>query len=344
MSNDGLVEVLLATYNGEQFLREQIESILAQDYAPLHVLARDDGSDDQTVAILEEYAQRYSDRFRVLPASPGTGSARDNFLRLMQSSRARYVCFSDQDDVWLRDKVSRTKQAMDELESQWGETTPLLVFTDLYVVDQGLKPICESFWMHERIRPDRISRLPTLLVQNVVTGSTAMLNRRLLEVSLRMPSKAFMHDHWIALLACCLGKSSAVRTQTVLYRQHGGNVFGVGERTSSPAGLKRWVSRRRTRERLWESSQRQAEALLAIHEAELSDEARRLLASYQPRGSRRSLLVRTAKLLRGGFFRVGVLSNLAMIFDVWTMRPQPSFAAARTGSQEPDAARAAEET
>src|SRR5215467_3608829 len=93
------VEVLLATFNGERFLREQIDSVLAQDYPNLRVLARDDGSTDGTLDILREYQLRFPDRFRLLPIDQPAGSAKGNFLKLMQAASANYLCFCDQDDV-----------------------------------------------------------------------------------------------------------------------------------------------------------------------------------------------------------------------------------------------------
>ena len=106
MSSLTEVEILLATYNGARFLREQIDSILAQDYGNIRVLARDDGSSDGTVEILHQYAKRFPGRFRVMPSSAPTGSAKNNFLLLMKASTADYVCFADQDDVWLPAKVT----------------------------------------------------------------------------------------------------------------------------------------------------------------------------------------------------------------------------------------------
>ena len=228
MSSLPEVEVLLATYNGARFLREQLDSIIAQDYGNIRVLARDDGSNDGTVEILDQYAKRFPGSFRLMPASAPTGSAKNNFLLLMKASRADHICFADQDDVWLPDKVSRTKHAMDQLQSRWGTKVPLLVFTDLHVVDDRLKILHESFWSHMNIDPDRMERLAKLMVQSVVTGCTAMLNRPLLELSLRMPDEAFMHDRWIGLLASFMGKSNGLRVPTVLYRQHEHNVLGTG--------------------------------------------------------------------------------------------------------------------
>jgi glycosyltransferase involved in cell wall biosynthesis len=320
LSNQPVIEVLLATYNGDRFLREQISSILAQDYSNIRVLARDDGSTDETANILKEYARRFPDSFRVMPHSPGTGSPKDNFLLLMQESSAPYVCFSDQDDVWLPDKVSKTKQAMDQLESRWGVDVPLLVFTDLRVVDDQLKILHESFWANEGIEPSYIDQLALTVARNVVTGCTAMLNRRLLDLSRHMPKEASMHDHWIALVASAMGKSSSLRKQTVLYRQHDRNVFGAEKKTKSLPALIRRIRRSDGRASQWEISQRQVEAFLRTYGDDLSVKNRDLLMAYLRCGTSKSRLVRIAILIRYGFYRAGLMRNAAILMHLWTMK------------------------
>lgn len=317
------VEVLLATYNGERFLREQIDSILNQDYPNLRVLARDDGSNDETVSILNEYALRFPDRFRITGV-PGSVGAKDNFLLLMRESSAPYVCFADQDDVWLPDKVSKTTQVMQQLESRWGVETPLLVFTDLRVVDQQLRTLHESFWAYTKVDPNRIERLALLLSQNVVTGCTAMLNRRLLELSLRMPREAFMHDHWVSLLASTIGRAGAVRSQTVLYRQHDRNVLGVGKKTRSLAGLARRVMVNDGRQIQWETHQRQARAFLAAYRAELTEKDRDLLNAYLRCGTSGNRFARIATFIRYGFYPVGFMRKAALMIHLWRSKMSES--------------------
>jgi glycosyltransferase involved in cell wall biosynthesis len=328
MSSLPEVEVLLATYNGARFLREQLDSIMAQDYGNIRVLARDDGSSDGTVEILDQYAKRFPGCFRVMPTSVPTGSAKNNFLLLMKASTADYICFADQDDVWLPDKLSTTKQAMDQLESRWGTRVPLLVFTDLHVVDDKLTILHQSFWAHMNIDPDRMDRLAALMVQSVVTGCTAMLNRPLLELSLRMPDDAFMHDRWIGLLASFMGKSSGVRVPTVLYRQHEHNVLGTGRDAAGMAAVKRTRSlvERMRRPRisegqiiLWNISQREARAFLQEYGADLPPGKRDLLRAFLRCQTSRSRLVRIATFLRYGFYYVGLRLNLAIMIHLWKM-------------------------
>lgn len=316
MSGGADVEVLLATYNGEPFLRDQIESILGQDYAGVRVVARDDGSSDGTVEILEEFAERFPERFQVLPPSNGRGSAKDNFLQLMIASRERYVCLADQDDVWQPQKISLSKSAMDRLESMSGGDTPLLVFTDLCVVDDELNVLRESFWKHQKLDPARIHNFAALLGQNVVTGCTVMMNRRLVDLALRMPSEAYMHDQWVALLAAAMGSAMPVEIATVLYRQHDRNVVGFAQRGATPSDLVRRFRNHDARRNQWKTSQRQAEAFLRTYEVELPADIREVLRSYLKCGATESRLMRSYLLIRYGFLRAGFLEKMATLIDI----------------------------
>jgi glycosyltransferase involved in cell wall biosynthesis len=314
------IEILLATCNGERFLREQIDSILGQDYKHLRVVARDDGSRDSTGEILNDYATRFPDRFQVLPSDGASGSAKHNFLRLMEASTADYICFCDQDDVWLPNKVSQTKEALDRLESESGTSLPLLVFTDLQLVDDKLNRIHPSFWAYMGIDPERINRLNRLLVQGIVTGCTVMLNRCLLDLSLRMPEEASMHDRWIALLASTMGKHATIKEPTILYRQHDRNVLGTGV-TQKPMSLLQRLWRLDTEMYLeeWRTNQRQAEALLRIHSTELPLKKHQLIVAFLKCGSSTSRFTRVATFLRYGFYRAGILPNLLWILNLWKM-------------------------
>ena len=225
------VEVLLATYNGEHYLQQQIDSILAQTGVTVRITARDDGSTDTSTELL---ARRVSaGTLNLLPTGTPTGSATGNFRLLLQQSSANYVALADQDDVWQTTKLERSLQAMRALEQRYGPTTPLLVFTDLTVVDVDLDPVAPSLWHTNGLNPHNVQRLGRLLGENVVTGCTALLNYPLAALTAQMPqpsaadSLALQHDHWIALLACTLGHATWLPQPTVHYRQHPGNVLGA---------------------------------------------------------------------------------------------------------------------
>lgn len=221
------VDILLATFNGARFIEEQIESLFRQTYRNWRVLARDDGSVDGTIEILRRYAERHPDQFVLITDNDGNLGYIGNFARLMEQSTATHVALCDQDDVWLPHKLATTIEKMESLERAHGPRTPLLVFTDLKVVDEKLGPVCRSLWEFGDLDPAVCGHFNMMLLQNVVTGCTIVMNRPLVGLCLPIPGPALAHDWWIALVASAFGQSCYLSDQTVLYRQHGENQIGA---------------------------------------------------------------------------------------------------------------------
>lgn len=221
------IQILLATYNGGLFLREQLDSIFHQTLQDFTLLVWDDGSSDNTLEILEEYQLRYPDRMKIFKGPP-SGSAKKNFIRLMEKADGDYLFLCDQDDVWLPEKIEHSLSAMKTLEKEKGQETPLLVHTDLQVVDRDLSIIDFSFEHHIGLRP--IDTLKGALMQNDVTGCTAVYNRALsalFQAHLPNAENIVMHDWWLALIAHTFGEKQYVSLNEILYRQHGNNTMGA---------------------------------------------------------------------------------------------------------------------
>ena len=189
------VEILLAAYNGERFLREQLDSLLAQTWEQWHLTVSDDGSTDGTPAILDGYAAQYPDRIRRVRHEGRFGNARDHFFWLMKECGASYMMFCDQDDVWHPDKVEKTMRALLEAEDEAGTDTPVLVFTDLTPVDEKLRPIASSLMKMQKQYTDVID-YRALLMQNIVTGCATGINRALAQLAEQCTdtSQVIMHD------------------------------------------------------------------------------------------------------------------------------------------------------
>ena len=210
--------ILLAAYNGAAYIRQQIDSILQQDYPNIQLVLSDDGSQDGTQEILAEYEAKYPDRVIWHQSGKRFGNAQTHFMHLLRTFHdAPYIMFSDQDDVWHPDKVSKTLEKMREIETV--STVPALVHTDLRVVDQDLNVKAQSFCEYSNINGNRL-KLNQLLVQNVVTGCTVMVNRALAELSCAEISEdaIIMHDWWIALLAAACGTIGFLNETTIDYR------------------------------------------------------------------------------------------------------------------------------
>lgn len=220
------VEILLATYNGEKYIEELLKSIKNQTYQEISLLIRDDGSTDQTIALVERSLSDWNRPWRWISSSTNPSGVINNFMALMSDSTADYILFADQDDDWLPEKVEKTLAEMKRLELLHGVRYSLLVHSDLEVVDHNLNTIAPSFWDYTKINPS-LNTLNRLLIQNNVTGCAMMINRPLLELSLPIPKQAIMHDWWLSLVGAAFGAVGIVPEPTIRYRQHGKNTVGA---------------------------------------------------------------------------------------------------------------------
>jgi len=222
-----MIDILLSTFNSENYLEQQINSLLYQTYSNWRLIVRDDGSTDDTLKLLSDFVFQYPDKIILLPNNQNLGVIK-SFETLLAESSGEYIMFCDHDDVWLNEKIEVTLQKINDLEIQFPQK-PVLVFTDLTVVDQNLKVIHESFWRFSKLNPLYLSGFNYLGVCNGITGCTVMINKKAKEVSLPFSEKARMHDWWIALKVAQSGYIGYVSKPTILYRQHNSNQIGASE-------------------------------------------------------------------------------------------------------------------
>lgn len=216
----------MTTFNGEKFVEEQIESLLSQTYQHWTLIIRDDCSHDKTVEIIKKYQQMHPDKINLIEDNLGRLGVIQNAKEILNRSNAKYMMFCDQDDVWLPTKIEISLKKIQELEDKYGEQTPLLVFTDLTVVDEQLKLIYSSFWNYQKINSNQQS-INYLLVGNIVTGCTLLINNSLKNKIHDFPPEIMMYDWWIALVCSAFGHMACVETPTILYRQHKSNTTGA---------------------------------------------------------------------------------------------------------------------
>ena len=300
------IDILLPAFNGDDFIGTQIESIQKQGYADWRLLIRDDGSTDETVAIIKDYALKDKRIFLVEAGKESLGVIK-NITCLLEQSSAQYVMLCDQDDVWLPDKIEKSLDLMLRMEKD-APGFPLLVHGDLKVVDRSLKKIALSFWWFQHLDPANSGRINKLLVQNVATGCTMLMNRRLVELSLPIPESVLMHDWWIALVACALGKIGYILEPAVLYRQHGSNKIGG-----------RGYGTHRILERLCSQEQVRSDFLGTIYQAQDFLQAYGPLMDKQTYDTvcrfsailEQSRIIRVLDMLRYRFFKTGALRNMA---------------------------------
>lgn len=270
-----MVTVLLAVFNGEKYLKEQIESILNQSVKNIKIVIRDDGSTDNSAEIIKFYCKEYPDIVSCVVGAP-TGSAKQNFAELLKNCGDDYIMFCDQDDVWLPDKIEKTLVAMKKAEDS--QETPILVHTDLKVTDGKLNVISNSFFEFQKLIQNDIT-LPRLLVQNYVTGCTVMINRALKEKCAAIPKESIMHDWWLALVAVLFGRLVCVNEPTMLYRQHGDNQVGA-KAAYGIAFIKRKLATLSDVRKNYNATYIQAAALLECYGNVLSEQQKNTLDVY----------------------------------------------------------------
>lgn len=258
------IAILMATFNGGKYISEQIDSILSQTFTGWELFIHDDGSEDNTIEIIRKYQNRYPDKIHIL-AGQKTGGSKQNFLFLLASVEAKYYMFSDQDDVWLKSKIAKTFDHMQVLEKK-SLNEPILVFTDLSVVNENLEMIDVKMSSYQSLKMDHTT-FHQLMMQNIVTGCTMMINQKCAELSLKCKdiNEMIMHDWWFALTASKFGIVSAVDEPLILYRQHSDNTVGAKNIHSKKYLEKRLKEKKDTKNSLFRT-QKQAECFLVTYQ------------------------------------------------------------------------------
>ncbi len=220
------IDILLAAYNGEKYIAEQIDSILGQTFKDFRLIIRDDDSTDRTPEIIEEYAKKYPGIIEVVHDDAVCRYHAKNFFQLLKHAEADYVMFCDQDDYWLKWKIDVTLDYMKKTEKE-NPGKGVLVFTGLHVADNELNSM-DKFMACE-LEKYRYSFSELLDVVNCVTGCTVMINRRIYTRLGEYSDSIKNHDYWVALYASACGVVCHVPMALMLYRQHKNNAIGYIE-------------------------------------------------------------------------------------------------------------------
>ncbi len=229
MMNEKTIAILLATYNGEAYLREQLESIVRQTYKDWSLYIHDDGSSDSTLQIIKDYQEKDNRIFFINDEKkhlgPGLG-----FMSLLESIDSKLYMFCDQDDVWLDNKIEISYNSYVDIKDH--EQIPVVVHSDVSVVDENLNIIAQSYWKEINLNPDKINKFPYFCVCVYTNGNTMLFNEKAKELCFPLFNGPIMHDRYVSSnVLKAKGIVLAVHKPLVLYRQHGANVCGfqVGE-------------------------------------------------------------------------------------------------------------------
>lgn len=219
------VTVLLSAFNGEKYLTEQIDSLLRQKGIQLSILARDDGSSDRTISILQHYAE--TDKRFTYYCGKNIGPAKSFLELIAKTGRSDFYAFCDQDDVWDENKLVCAIERLRACD----HTKPAYYYSNLRIVDQDL-----NFYRLSHNLPLIQESKYSALTEDMATGCTVVFNEAVARlVRERMPAYCSMHDSWIYLISKFFGTVVYDFDAHISYRQHGNNVVGtyLGKKTAS---------------------------------------------------------------------------------------------------------------
>lgn len=224
--NEPLISIAMATYNGEKYLREQLESIYSQTYKNIEVVVTDDGSTDKTVEILEEYANSHGLRYYINETNLGFVK---NFEKAVDLCRGEYIALSDQDDIWLPHKLSTL---MENIGNN------LLICSDAKLIDENNNIIAYSQFEYSNKSKNISLTFQKLAIRNYVQGCTILMSKELVQYAHPFPLGIKSHDHWYGLIAAAHERIMFSKEALILYRQHASNQIGAYHYAASSLLLK----------------------------------------------------------------------------------------------------------
>ena len=222
------VAILLAVYNGEKYLVEQLDSLVGQTNEEWTLYIRDDGSRDATPQIIQRYCRQHPGRIVAVEDGDGNLGCRDNFFRLLQTVESDYYMFCDADDVWYDFKVQVSMDRMRELEAE-DPARPVLIVTDCTVCDARLRPMKESMFHQQGIYDPRpFLNEGCLGVMSFLGGARMVFNAPLKPCLFPLPAYSQQYDGYIGVRAVQHGaRIEVMMRSTMKYRLHGDNVSGI---------------------------------------------------------------------------------------------------------------------
>ena len=232
-----MVHIMLAAYNGDKYIREQIDSIISQTYKEWKLFISDDSNTDDLRKIICDYVDKYSEKIILLPRRKAENGAKGNFAYLFKSvGKADYYAFCDQDDIWTENKLECLVNALRKRNSK----KPLLIYHDLELIDSQKNIISNDFAEYTGVKLKEKNAFQQLLMYNCIPGCSMVFNNALKKMVGSIPIECIMHDWWLVLATKCFN-GEIIHEKKILgsYRQHGNNEIGAVEKESKISSIKR---------------------------------------------------------------------------------------------------------
>lgn len=278
---DNKVEILLSVYNGEKYLATQLDSLFQQDYAFWKLTVRDDGSTDKSMAIIEQYRNKYPDKIVILADGKGNMGYNASYMELMKQAAADYILLCDQDDYWNPDKISELLAAIQSKE-KIDASKGLLVFSDVELTDDKLNITSNSFL--NKLRYNSRAGNQVFFLKNYVPGCSTIFNKALLQQAFKIQNIVGYHDQWLIMLAAATNGILCVKKSLMKYRQHNENAIGIRADQRQTFGLfikdslKYFLRNKEYRELLYSKNKAQLQNICSAFPGLVSKEASRFIA------------------------------------------------------------------
>ena len=312
------VNIIMAAYNGENYIKDQIESIIHNSFKNWILWIFDDGSTDKTNLIIEDYIKQYPQKIKYYKNHVNKGVTR-NFLEGAKfaidqnhqddtvKNLNHYYMFCDQDDVWMPGKIYKTLKQMKKAEKKFGSQKPIAAFTDAIVVDEKLNIQQSSFYKTSNLNTSRRD-LPHMLMENKLIGCTIMFNEPLADKLECIPENARYHDWWVALIASAFGYITYLKEGTLLYRQHGNNLVG---NQSFISYVKNRITSLNNQREILDITIRQAQEFYDIFGKELTSNKKYLVYQFA-HIKENTWFMKRKIILENGYLKTGIIRNIGL--------------------------------
>ena len=294
------ISVLLSVFGNSPYLPDFLSSLKNQTCGNFQLVYRQDGEGD-----VDDTLFNFNDSVH-LTNSEHFGVVKSYNQLIAKAPDSDYYMFADQDDIWYQDKIEVSRNAIQQAEDIFGANTPILIHSDLRVVDSNLKTISKSFVRYQSLKPCK-NELKDLIIQNNATGCTMIFNRALRNIA-DIPDDAICHDWYMALIAAAFGKIIFLDCPLIDYRQHSCNFYGAMPRKKL---MEKFFQRKNLHYRI-RLTQKQARLFALQFEKQLSEEQLCILKLWSDNLNESSYLRKLFSTWKAGFRKNDWLRTIGM--------------------------------
>lgn len=308
-----MIHIIMCTYNGEKYVQEQIDSILNNTETDWVLYISDDGSTDKTYDLASEYAKDYPEKI-ILTTHKNTADPSIHFLEKVRDISTRmqsddHIMLCDQDDIWYSNKIQRTLQCMNCLATKSSNEIPLLVCTDVEVVNEKKELIAASY---RKMNHYNIKKLDAghLLMEHKAQGCTIMINKVLADMVKELPQTVTGHDVWLEMIAVTMGKVGYLDESTMAYRRHS-EQYTVGEMGYWNILFKQLKNIKNQKYIVYGLTP-QAQTFLEIYGLELDYKCRKLVEAYATL-EQQGFWQKRLSIIKYHMWKTGIIKNIGMM-------------------------------